>query len=116
MVCAPPSHPLSRKPPSSNLVIPSSTNAPRGASESDQDDDDSSLLSSSPAAIVPVMEQVGPSATTTTTISALPGHYRHEDEQEDKEYKETDLGAVDEQHKSVILHLLSQVIFRPRVS
>ena len=94
----------SRTPPSNNLVIPASTADPK----SDQEDDDS-LLASSPAAIVPVMEEVGPTATTATTIFALPGHYRHEDEREDKEYKETDLGAVDEQHKSVILHLLSQV-------
>ena len=58
----------------------------------------------------PVVEEVGLStASSAASTVAMSRHYRHEDEQEDKEYKETDLGAVDEQHKSVILYLLSQV-------
>ena len=60
---------------------------------------------------MPVVEEAVPAVAAAAASSAgvTPLHYRHEDEEEDKEYKETDLGAVDEQHKSVILHLLSQV-------
>ena len=56
-------------------------------------------------------------SASAASVGGLPAEYRHDDEVEDKEYQETDLGAVDEQHKSVILHLLSQVsdCFKTRI-